>query len=243
MSEMQQFFGILERESRCAEECDTLSDEVRKRSQMRLIFDVDGVFADFSTAYADLLIKVDGKDRLPAGWRTNPDLHTPTWFWERFYGYSKQVEEEVWNTHIIPSKDFWYELEPYPGAGEALGHINKLAKSGHEVIFLTNRMGKDAKKQTEDWLMNVYDGNGKLKGIDNPTVLLSGDKTPILRALKANFYIDDKAETVVDVASLVGPEFTLYVKDAPYNRDVQYPNGKVKHASSVKDALEQSGLW
>lgn len=213
---------------------------------MRLAFDIDGVFADFSTAYANLLIEVDGKDRLPEGWRNNPELHTPVWYWERHYGYSKEVEKNVWENHILKSKDFWYELEALPGAGETIHHINKLVQRGHDVYFLTHRMGLKAKRQTEDWLNFIYDDAGNLRGMDNPTVLLSSDKTPILGALGINFYIDDKAETIVEASKLVDVtdpnKFQLFVKDAPYNR-VQYPSGKVTVVGSVKDALEKAGLW
>lgn len=209
----------------------------------KLGIDIDGCLANFSLAYGELLIKVSGQDRLPPGWKTDPNFPS-TWYWERAAGYSPAVEKEVWDKHIIKNPAFWEDLDCYEWAPETVRQLNRLSKKGNDVYFITQRMGDRAKLQTEKWLYEL--------GMDYPTVCLVAshtEKVPIIRALGIGFFVDDKAETIVDVSQLVkpleqtAPPFYLYVKDAPYNRGVEYPNGKVKHASSVKDALEQTGLW
>lgn len=201
--------------------------------------DIDGVLANFSLAYGELLIEVSGKDLLPQGWRTNPEWPT-TWYWEREAGYSKEVEKDVWENHILKNRSFWQDLEPLEWAPETVRQLNRLSVKGHNVYYITQRIGDGAKLQTERWLYEL--------GSCYPTVCLVSnhlEKSPIIRALGLNFYIDDKAETVVDVSQLVVPgenTFHLFVKDAPYNR-VQYPAGKVKVVGSVKEALETVGLW
>lgn len=206
---------------------------------MKLAIDIDGCLADFSSAYGDLLIKVSGRDLLPVDRKTNPDWPT-TWYWERAAGYTKEIESEVWNNHILKTGTFWEDLEPMEHASGTVRRLNALSKH-HDIYFITQRMGVRAKLQTEKWLYEL--------GMDYPTVCLvtKGDeKVAIMQALGISFFVDDKAETVVDASRLVDPaepsKFQLYVKDAPYNR-VQYPAGKVTVVGSVKESLEKAGLW
>lgn len=205
---------------------------------MIICVDVDYCLANFTEAYADLLIQVDGKDRLPEGWRTSPDF-PQTWYWERDAGYSKEVEEAAWQQRILhKGSHFWEQLAPVPGAKEVIRHLNKLAIQGHSVYFLTHRMGDKAKLQTEKWLYGLQ--------FYYPTVLLSADKVPLLRALGANFFIDDKPQTVIDVAKAAEREkwqdFQLFMHTAPYNKHLQGLDW-LKTAGSVEEALQKAGLW
>lgn len=202
---------------------------------MVIVLDIDGVLANFTKAYGELLTKVGG-DKLPAGWQDDPDFPA-VWYWERAAGYSKEVEERVWSKYITQKgSHFWKNLEPLPTARESLMHLNSLIKQGHtECYFLTHRMGHGAKLQTEEWLY--------ANGIDYPTVLMTGEKVPWLRLLKANFFIDDRPETIQDVARVAveekWPDFKLYLKQAPYNTALW---GKVGSAAVVKDALVAAGV-
>lgn len=201
-----------------------------------LVFDIDGCLANFNKAYGELLTKVGG-DRLPKGWQDDPDFPT-VWSWDRQAGYTPEVEERVWKKYILQEgSNFWKNLEPLPGAREALLQVNSLVKQGKvEAYFLTHRMGHKAKLQTEEFLY--------ANGIDYPTVLIAADKAPWLRLLKPHFFIDDKPSTVEDVARVSAEEkwadFQLFLKMAPYNRELW---GKVRGAATVKDALVAAGVW
>lgn len=201
-----------------------------------LAFDVDGCFANFTKAYGELLTKVSG-DKLPQGWQDDPNFPSQ-WYWEQPAGFSKEVETKVWQKYITQQgSQFWKNLEPLPTARETLMFLNSLIKQGKaECYFLTHRMGYSAKFQTEEFLY--------ANGLDYPTVILAADKIPWLRLLKANFFVDDKPETVADLAKVAAgekwPDFQLYLKHAPYNRELQ---GEVSGAPTVKDALIAAGIW
>src|SRR5258706_7339654 len=98
-----------------------------------------------------------------------------------------------------------------------------MANLGHEVYFITNRMGIRAKHQTEIWLYSL--------GMNYPTVIVTGDKLPILRSLGVNFFVDDRYETIMEVAEAKLP-LKLYLRQAPYNYPRAYPDN-VRQVLSV----------
>ena len=196
--------------------------------------DIDGCLADFTSAYAAALIAEDG-DRLPEGWQDSPDW-PGVWYWEREAGYGKDVEKRVWDEYILKEDSaFWENLEPMHGAREVLMELNGLVKAGKaETYFVTHRMGDRAKLQTEKWLYN--------HGCDYPTVFMAGDKIPVLRFLKPDFFIDDKPETVSAVADSDSVmRDGLFLKMAPYNKDL-WSDPRFQKAASVKDALITAGV-
>ena len=205
---------------------------------MVIVLDIDGCLANFNKGYGTLLTKIGGA-RLPQGWQDEPNLNFPvTWDWDRAAGYSPDIIQKVWTKYIMQEgSHFWKNLEPLPTARESLMHVNSLVKQGQaECYFLTHRMGHAAKLQTEEWLY--------ANGIDYPTVLMTADKVPWLRLLKANIFLDDKPETVQEVAQVAleekWPDFKLYLRQAPYNRALWE---KVFSVATVKDALIAAGVW
>lgn len=199
---------------------------------MILAFDCDGVLADFNSAYGALIVKVSGEDRFPGGWKDDPN-YPSTWFWEREAGYTKEVENKVWREHILKEGVFWTSLKPYEP--ETLKRIGKLSLT-HDVYFVTHRMGKKAKQQTEEWLY-------KHGMVNYPTVICvkeSTDKLAILQAIGAEAFIDDKPETCNDTA-LGRYGMKTYVLDQPWNRGKT--NGKVLRVPSVQAMLEDLKLW
>lgn len=197
---------------------------------LKFCIDVDGVLANFTDAYAKALTRRTGIEFpvASADWPTS-------WFWERDAGVTKEQESETWHHDIIQSRTFWQRLSPVPNAKPALKHLNKMTQRGDEVYFITNRMGDLAKLQTERWLY--------AHGVNYPTVIVTGDKVPFLRALKANFFIDDKPDTVMDVGRVAAEEkwenFNLFLFDTPYNRVQHYPNN-VQRAGTVLEAIAQA---
>lgn len=200
--------------------------------QHRICLDVDGVLAGFNDAYATLLSKV-GRKPLPAGWQTDP--HFPAeWNWEAAAGFTPRDVEQAWHEIIKPSSTFWKDLEPLPTAVESLMMLNGMVKAGEaEVYLLSHRMGDRAKLQTEQW---AYEA-----GLDYPTVILTGDKLPFLRALGATFFVDDRPDTVLGISQARWPGH-LVLKKAPYNKALWEEPGFHK-ASTIKEALQGAEIW
>lgn len=191
---------------------------------MTLAFDVDGCIADFSNAYKKRLIKVTEKDLFTTDW-------TPTcWDWDKAAGYTSDEIEATWDS-ITKDPLFWEKLKPIAGAVETMSRVGMLSKTC-PVYFLTNRMGVKCKQGTEKFLYDL--------GVSYPTVIITADKLPVLKAIRANFFVDDKLETMNQVQAGLRAEH-LYLIDTPYNQSGRSLNLKV--ASDVKDALEKAGLW
>lgn len=189
----------------------------------KIALDIDGVLANFTDAYSKILTKITGQEYPPAS-----DTFPPTWYWDRASGVTKDQESVAWG-QIIKSPTFWSSLAPLPGAKEVARLVNKMSRAGHEVFFITNRPGHAPKFQTEKWLYDL--------GVNYPTVIVAADKLPIIKALKLEFFIDDKAETIIDVANAGGVEFT-YLRVAPYNREFTYPSN-VREAPNVLTAINE----
>ena len=153
--------------------------------------DVDGVLADFNTSFKDIQVEVSGKDLFGSNW-TPRDIRTWNWPTDQ-YGYSKAEYKAAWDI-VKGSEFFWEELSPLEGAVDFLKGLSRL-KNNDAYYFVTQRVGINPKRQTEEWLMN----NGYL---DIPTVLISGKKAEACKALDITHYIDDKVENCKEVQDL-----------------------------------------
>lgn len=197
--------------------------------------DIDGVLANFTASYALALEKVHGSCLLPADWQTSADF-PPLWSWESHYGYTPAEEREAWQEHILKPNNFWLKLKPLPTARESLSMLNGLFKVGEiDLFFITHRMGSRAKYQSTAWLFE--------HGIDYPNVIIAADKVPALRALNANFFIDDKPETLMNVEAASHderwPDFQLFVQNTGYNQSVKVG----QRVNNIKEALIAADLW
>jgi 5'(3')-deoxyribonucleotidase len=189
---------------------------------MVLAFDIDGVLADFTSSYAKRIVKVTGENLFPT------PLTIPCWDWDTHYGYTKDQIAATWES-IQDDSLFWQKLNPIPDR-ELFARLNVLSKS-HPMYFITNRIGKNCKQQTERFLYE--------QGINYPTVLIAANKKPIIEALKIDFFIDDRLETMNELLPL-GKEF-FYLKDTTYNQKGRSVGMRI--VPDVKEALEKAGLW
>lgn len=166
--------------------------------------DIDGVLADFTTDYGELLVSVTGRNILPhtfyTGWQ--PD----TWYWERALGYTRKEEDATWEV-INKSTDFWFNLAPLCPEVDLRG-----LAAVHDVYFITTRSGLYVKQQSEMWLRTIYD-------VAYPTVIISADKGAIARGIGLDIFIDDRDKNLWAVKGS-SPETACYVIDYPYNRGV-----------------------
>lgn len=185
--------------------------------------DIDGVLANFSDSYASLLHKETG-----IVFPKCSDTWPVDWFWERKMGVTSKQEKSVWDGSILSSKSFWRNLDALDGSTPAIYRLNNMAQQGDQIFFITNRPGLCSKYQTERWLYDL--------GMSYPTVLVAADKLPLLKALKIDFFIDDRPETIQEVG-LDASVPHLYLKDAPYNRTQVYAP-TVKRAASLLVALD-----
>jgi hypothetical protein len=187
---------------------------------MKVMFDIDGCLANFAQAYETLVVeKAGGENLFP------PNTLPPVWDWPQHYGYSDEVVAEAWK-EIKLSQTFWRYLQPLEG----MGHARCVNPFIHDVYYITDRTGKYAKQQTEDWLA--------IQGARRPTVLIAADKAPIVQALKLDCVIDDKLEHAVAV-NLNCPTTRVYLLDRPYNQGECYG---AKRIGSVREFIEKEGL-
>jgi hypothetical protein len=193
---------------------------------LKLGVDVDGCLANFTDSYAALLTRRSGIPFPPSS-----DEWPTCWFWDRAAGITKDIETETWSKDILQSINFWKNLEPLPNAKPAIRWLNRLARTNNEVYFITNRPGHSSKYQTEKWLYAL--------GMNYPTVITTADKLAFVKAIKLDFYIDDKPETIQEIAAANIPGLRLYLRQWAYNRDKDYP-ANVWMCKDVLSALQES---
>lgn len=191
---------------------------------MRIGFDVDGVLADFVSAHSELIKEKTGVE-LPAQSDSFPDI----WSYDK-RALGEEKAREVFG-EIANSFNFWMRLAPLPEGERILKQLSQIETS-HQLYFITNRMGKTAKFQTEAWL---------LKWFQLPTVLIAADKAPIIKSLGLELYIDDRPETCSEVAEATDGKTLVLMPERPYNRNVivDYRVTRVKNLERALGAM----LW
>jgi uncharacterized HAD superfamily protein len=188
---------------------------------LRIGIDVDGILADFFSAYEELMVEIDGVDRFPARY---PAVLPPVWNWPQHYGYSEQVVGEAWR-RIKDDPTFWIRLGLLPGAKEFLAQLDQ---TDHELYFITDRPGTEPQLQTFAWL--------EMNGLHAPSVIISRKgKGVVCDALSIDYYIDDKRENILDVVDK-SPTTQVYLLSYPYNNG-PYP-GSVRDIRSLGQFTE-----
>jgi uncharacterized HAD superfamily protein len=180
---------------------------------MKIGFDIDGVLADFIPSYQALFVSLTGRNTFMAGDVYNP----PEWNWPSLRGYTEAETKAVWDA-IRRNETFWLSLKPMTNNVEALRSVLVDLEHRHEVYYVSDRSGIDAKRQTKRWLMEQLQYH---RAHTEPTVLLtgSGEKGHIARALRLDVFIDDKTENVQDIID-ESPRTRVYFPATSYNSDV-----------------------
>ncbi len=160
---------------------------------MRIGLDIDGVLADFNTAFAERLATLTGRTLAPAPF----DPHV--WDWPRQIGYTGDEVDLAWRS-VDQEANFWRALPARTGAVTFLSNLcqwmayqNWVHAHSHEVYFLTTRThGIRVKDQTEAWLQ----AHGF--GCRPPTVLITrGDKGEVAFPLGLTHAVDDRPENIL----------------------------------------------
>jgi hypothetical protein len=175
---------------------------------VRIGFDLDGVLVNFVAGYQRLIVEVTGEDKFQPGDIDEP----PVWYWPELRGYTKEQIGRVWG-EIKESSRFWADLDPIEENVSTLRLVLPDLLRRHDIYYVTNRMGVDAKWQTEMWLQFHV-------GAALPTVLLTEQKGAIASALRLDVYIDDKLANADDVADK-SPSTRNYLLDRAYNRGLR----------------------
>ena len=170
-----------------------------------VMFDVDGVLADFMKGFTALVAQKYGNPVV-----TDHDYA----LWDVYPGLNKEMADHGWS-RVKESHDFWQNLDSLVSK-EVFWQINDMQEDGQvDTYFVTHRQGCGVRKQTARWLW--------AHGITSPTVILSGNKGEVARGINADFMIDDKAGNVIFTA-YHSPKTHVFVVDRPYN---QFKSGVV----------------
>ncbi len=196
----------------------------------KLAIDIDGCLANWNHAFAKLIIKVAGENKLPPNYEKDPTFPN-CWQWPQYYGNTDEQVAEAWEI-INNSTTFWEDLDPMPGTRGVLKCLSDLTMKGHEVYFLTFRTGHLVKKQTERWL--------DYQGMVYPTVIVASSKGPIVRTIGIDAMIDDHLPTANAVVRWNQVK-RMYLMSASYNKVGREPNLIV--VKCVREMLEMENLW
>jgi hypothetical protein len=204
----------------------------------RIGFDMDGVLADFSTAFRDVETRlfgpastvqvespeVEAAQEEGAGARAAGDTSTPR--------EARRRRDAIWHA-IHQSPDFWTTLSPLDPA--AVGRIHELMlRHRWEVVFITQRpstVGLTVQRQTQLWLQK--------EGFDLPSVaVISGSRGAAASALRLNYHVDDSPQNCLDVAAESSARPILIVPDRDEITENSAKRLRIGVARSIGEALD-----
>ena len=189
-----------------------------KADMKAVIFDCDGVLADFSLGFTSLARELFGNrvalrtSQTQARWDFT-DIMPP------------MDVNSVWDA-IEASDSFWQDLVPCVG-GEIFFRISALSLV-RPVYFVSARsQGPNTKQQTEAWLNR--------QGVERPTVVISSSKGSVAAGVNAEFVIEDMPEFLWDIRGKLG-DFRGFLLNRIYNMGKDIPACSVR-VNSVDEFL------
>jgi hypothetical protein len=203
----------------------------------RIGFDMDGVLADFASAFRDVETRLFGGTPTVAA--EAPEVEAQQEEAQAASGSAGQSPREmrrrrdaVWNA-IHRTPDFWTTLQPLdPGAVRRIHAL--MIRYRWEVFFITQRPateGQTVQRQTQRWLVG--------QGFDLPSVLvISGSRGAAAGALRLNFHIDDSAQNCLDVVSESPARPLLIVPEPDAVAEATAKRLKIGVARSIGEALD-----
>ena len=179
------------------------------RKPVTVVWDVDGVLADFCLGFTLLANELYGTQVLTS-------YECKTWGWSDGQGgLTKEVMDGTWK-YIKHSSYYWQDLPPLATKKE-FGGIEKMAQNNIMIpYFITARPGIHAQQQTAIFLTQ--------HGITFPTVILaypgvdmapSSVKGGLCKYLGAQLAIDDNVGNIEDIAK--NSPTIPFIRSLPYN--------------------------
>jgi len=181
---------------------------------MNIAMDIDGVLASFTEAFKTLARARYGR---PA-----PDYFPQDWWWSD--ALTREEIDVLWGD-VALIENFWETIPVM----DVDSRLMRAVYDRHNLLFPTARAfapGKPVALQTAEWLHAKF-------GIRYPMVFVSNEKGPLAKALKYDYFIDDKVENVEAVQLHAGDRCKVFIKSMPYNREF-----KQEGVKRVADANE-----
>jgi len=176
---------------------------------LRIGFDMDGVLADFSSAYLQVEERLYGRVRAKAR-AEDPEVEAGKQEEQEEgrerRGDSSRRRDAIWKA-IQATPDFWATLKPLDP--DAVRRIHAMALQHRwEVFFITQRPyteGAVVQRQTQRWLVE--------QGFDLPSVLvIAGSRGAAAGALRLDYHVDDSPRNCIDVKSESGAKPLLIIE-------------------------------
>jgi len=186
---------------------------------IRVIVDMDGTIADFTTASFKKVEKLYGIKM------TKDDAYKPKTaqlVWERMTPSQKAKYTDHRELYAeICDKGFFYEMKPFPGA---IKQIKRLSKAGAEICFVTKVLNWDRSAEEKARWLKLY-----FKDMKYYTLMV--DSVHAKQCVEADFIIDDDPRVLADIK---GP-IPIMVKQ-PWNVNTRgvYPF----EVDTIKEAVD-----
>jgi hypothetical protein len=213
---------------------------------LRIGFDMDGVLADFSSAYHAVEERLFGvappapveDPEEEAGAQDESEVAEATSDQQRRDGRRRR-RDAIWQA-IQATPDFWFGLDALDRGAVARIHQMTL-RHRWEVFFITQRPATDGdvvQRQTQRWLV--------AQGFDLPSVLvIAGSRGAAAAALRLDYHVDDSTKNCIDVKAESGakPLLILDTADADgVSTAHRLGIGTAGSISECLDILEQASI-
>jgi hypothetical protein len=195
---------------------------------LRIGFDLDGVLADFASAFHAVETGLFGTGT------SAPDEPGDEEARQAAPPDSGSIprRDAIWR-QIVATEDFWTTLQPTDPAAVRRIHALML-RFRWDVFFITQRpatRGDTVQRQTQRWLV--------AQGFDLPSVLvLAGSRGAAAGALRLDYLVDDSTTNCLDVLSdsSARPILIVSTPDSPTARRARTLDMGV--ASSIREGLD-----
>jgi 5'(3')-deoxyribonucleotidase len=187
-----------------------------------VVFDVDGVLADF----------IGGAVAIARAMGCNAPLITTRehQHWDVYPGLDDRDVSLLWK-YISEHPMFWSQLDPLVSASEIM-KIQDLILGGNRVYFATNRNTPGAAESTREWIAYYL-------GCSSANIVITHRKGEFCKVVDADYYIDDKSENVDCAIWMTDKKTKAYVLTRPYNSGVYAPHSKkARRVATVAEFLE-----